>query len=167
MIYYFISTTILLKLYYIFIKLKIYYLSDYIENKLINFNVYVYKDKKKINTIYLSEWFFDDYNDYYKYLYDDRKYYVQYKLFPPINFTPKALKASANGKKEKVFKNDGYKCLCCGSKEDLTVDHIIPISKGGNSSYYNLQTLCNKCNSLKDNKIITIEELKILYSQKY
>ena len=36
---------------------------------------------------------------------------------------------------------------------DLEVDHIIPISKGGKSTYDNLQTLCHRCNVRKGAKI--------------
>jgi hypothetical protein len=51
--------------------------------------------------------------------------------------------------KKAVFKRDGYICLCCGATEDLTVDHIVPISKGGNNKASNLQTLCFNCNLRK------------------
>jgi len=33
--------------------------------------------------------------------------------------------------REKVFSRDSYTCVFCGATEDLTLDHIIPISKGG------------------------------------
>ncbi len=54
-----------------------------------------------------------------------------------------------------IFERDGYKCRYCGRGEDeckLEVDHIKPISKGGKSTYDNLQTLCEDCNKQKDNK---------------
>ena len=41
------------------------------------------------------------------------------------------------------------KCLCCGRKAKLTIDHIVPIRKGGNSLIENLQPLCKRCNSKK------------------
>jgi 5-methylcytosine-specific restriction endonuclease McrA len=44
-------------------------------------------------------------------------------------------------------------CKKCGSKENLTVDHIIPLSKGGTNDWNNLQTLCFKCNHLKADKL--------------
>ena len=48
-----------------------------------------------------------------------------------------------------------WKCVQCGHW-DRTVDHIIPISKGGTSERSNLQVLCNKCNWIKSDKICQI-----------
>lgn len=39
-------------------------------------------------------------------------------------------------------------CTRCGSKKDLTADHVTPLKKGGNV-YGKLQTLCRSCNSSK------------------
>ena len=49
----------------------------------------------------------------------------------------------------KVFRKDAYRCVICGSSEDLSLDHIIPESKGGVSTIDNLQTLCTHCNTVK------------------
>lgn len=51
-----------------------------------------------------------------------------------------------------VFERDGNTCLACGSGEDLSLDHIIPRSKGGSHDESNLQTLCRRCNSAKNNR---------------
>lgn len=56
--------------------------------------------------------------------------------------------------KQQIKERDGNKCVYCGSNELLEVDHIIPISGKGNNDPLNLQTLCHKCNQLKDNKIL-------------
>jgi hypothetical protein len=48
-----------------------------------------------------------------------------------------------------VFERDNYLCIACGSHEDLTVDHIKPLIRGGDNSLENLQTLCRPCNSRK------------------
>ncbi len=49
-----------------------------------------------------------------------------------------------------ILKRDGFRCQICGrTQEDgikLHVDHIIPVSKGGQTIPNNLRTLCNTCN---------------------
>jgi 5-methylcytosine-specific restriction endonuclease McrA len=54
-----------------------------------------------------------------------------------------------------VIKRDGYKCVICGKdgrQSRLEVDHIRPVSLGGNSDMSNLQTLCFDCNRGKRDK---------------
>lgn len=48
-----------------------------------------------------------------------------------------------------IMRRDGRECVACGSKDDLTIDHIKPESKGGSLDPSNLQTLCCRCNSIK------------------
>lgn len=48
-----------------------------------------------------------------------------------------------------VFADDDYRCVECGARNDLTVDHIVPVSKGGTDDRANLQTMCRPCNSRK------------------
>ncbi len=48
-----------------------------------------------------------------------------------------------------VFERDHFRCVHCGTSDDLTVDHIHPESKGGSLDFDNLQTLCRPCNSRK------------------
>ncbi len=49
-----------------------------------------------------------------------------------------------------IYNRDNYRCRICGKKaKNLEVDHIIPIAKGGKSTYENLQTLCHRCNVKK------------------
>ena len=53
-----------------------------------------------------------------------------------------------------IYKRDHYRCRKCGRRtDDLEIDHIIPIARGGKSTYDNLQTLCHRCNYLKGSDI--------------
>lgn len=62
--------------------------------------------------------------------------------------------------REEIKERDNYKCCSCGlGIEDepnllLEIDHIIPLSKGGMTTYDNLQTLCWKCNRKKGAKLL-------------
>ena len=48
-----------------------------------------------------------------------------------------------------VWERDNFTCKHCESRRFLSIDHIIPESKGGDLSLSNLQTLCRNCNSKK------------------
>jgi hypothetical protein len=44
---------------------------------------------------------------------------------------------------------DGFYCKNCGSIDDICIDHILPVSRGGGNDESNLQLLCRSCNSKK------------------
>ena len=57
--------------------------------------------------------------------------------------------------KSALYGKQGGSCAGCQTHllaRNLTVDHIIPLSKGGTDHLENLQLLCGACNSLKGNK---------------
>jgi 5-methylcytosine-specific restriction endonuclease McrA len=48
-----------------------------------------------------------------------------------------------------IFRRDEFQCQYCGSDSNLTLDHLIPRSKGGKSNWNNLVTACKACNAKK------------------
>jgi len=52
-----------------------------------------------------------------------------------------------------VMERDRYRCVSCGSWENLGLDHIHPLSKGGSDEPDNLQTMCQSCNSTKGTRV--------------
>jgi HNH endonuclease len=44
-------------------------------------------------------------------------------------------------------------CVHCGSRTDLTLDHIIPLSRGGTDAWANCQLLCTTCNNKKGDSL--------------
>jgi 5-methylcytosine-specific restriction endonuclease McrA len=54
--------------------------------------------------------------------------------------------------RENIFRRDGMRCLYCNSEKNLTLDHVIPKSRGGGNTWENLATCCSRCNVTKDSK---------------
>ena len=55
-----------------------------------------------------------------------------------------------------IYQRDKYQCQSCGKttlETNLSIDHIIPLSRGGKNDISNLQTLCLTCNQTKTNKL--------------
>lgn len=66
----------------------------------------------------------------------------------------KADKAKISRKLSKaVFERDEYRCVTCGTHIDLCCDHIVPESKGGPTTFENLQAMCRPCNSRKGSRV--------------
>jgi len=51
--------------------------------------------------------------------------------------------------RQNIFKRDHHQCQYCGSSKDLTLDHVLPKSRGGKTSWDNLVAACRNCNSRK------------------
>ena len=54
--------------------------------------------------------------------------------------------------RREVLRRDRYTCQYCGSTKNLTLDHVIPRSKGGKHSWDNVVTACERCNSRKGDR---------------
>lgn len=55
--------------------------------------------------------------------------------------------------KKNVMIRDNHTCQYCGTHEGLTIDHVVPVSRGGKSVFENCVAACKGCNSKKGNKL--------------
>lgn len=67
----------------------------------------------------------------------------------------KVKQSISNRIKKAVFERDKYRCQACDTHLNLSVDHIVPESKGGESVMSNFQTLCLNCNRSKGVKTMS------------
>jgi CRISPR/Cas system Type II protein with McrA/HNH and RuvC-like nuclease domain len=81
------------------------------------------------------------------------------RLLNYVRYRPKGIGIT----RKRIFKRDNYECCYCGSKRNLTIDHVIPKSRGGSNYWDNLVTSCGRCNSNKDNMTPEEAGLKMRY----
>ena len=84
--------------------------------------------------------------------------YVRINYFSKVKFS-----------KNNIFLRDGYRCAYCGNifnRNELTLDHIVPSSKGGKKSWQNIITACKKCNNKKGNNTPEQAGMKLHYNAK-
>lgn len=56
-------------------------------------------------------------------------------------------------KRDRIMARDGRRCVWCGKRRRLTVDHIVPRSRGGSNCDINLRVLCAPCNTMKGDRL--------------
>uniref|UniRef100_B8HKG9 HNH endonuclease n=1 Tax=Cyanothece sp. (strain PCC 7425 / ATCC 29141) TaxID=395961 RepID=B8HKG9_CYAP4 len=56
--------------------------------------------------------------------------------------------------RREVLRRDHHTCQYCGSTKHLTLDHIIPRSKGGTHTWDNVVTACESCNLAKGDRLL-------------
>ena len=66
---------------------------------------------------------------------------------------------ACRGRKRKIsrralFARDGWRCVYCGSAGRLTLDHVVPRSRGGDSVWENVVTSCAPCNLRKADRLV-------------
>ncbi|MBP3193132.1 HNH endonuclease [Natronogracilivirgula saccharolytica] len=54
--------------------------------------------------------------------------------------------------RKNILKRDSHTCMYCGVRDRLTIDHVIPRSRGGDDSWENLVSACTTCNHRKGNR---------------
>jgi 5-methylcytosine-specific restriction endonuclease McrA len=66
-----------------------------------------------------------------------------------------------------LFGRDRYVCAYCGGHfpnyNNLSRDHIVPRSRGGDNTWTNVVTACKPCNSKKDDKTLKESRMELLY----
>lgn len=67
--------------------------------------------------------------------------------------------------RQNVFKRDGFVCQYCGARpQRLTIDHVIPVSRGGKDVWTNVAAACLRCNHKKGAK--TPDEARMVLARK-
>lgn len=69
--------------------------------------------------------------------------------------------------KRNILLRDGYQCQYCGKQfrfgsKSITLDHIVPRSKGGDTTWLNCVASCKQCNTFKGSKKISETSLTLL-----
>lgn len=80
-------------------------------------------------------------------------------MFPNTEFVD--MNTSIRYSRKNILERDAYTCQYCEKRYDrsnLTLDHVIPKSKGGKSTWLNIVTACKLCNQKKGNRLLS--ELK-------
>ena len=81
------------------------------------------------------------------------------KLVRYVNIPYKSVELT----RQNIFKRDEFECQYCDTKNNLTLDHLVPRSKGGRSTWTNLVTACKPCNAKKGD--YTLEQMGMSLKQ--
>jgi 5-methylcytosine-specific restriction endonuclease McrA len=73
---------------------------------------------------------------------------------------PRAVKRKIS--RRALFARDEHRCVYCGSTNRLTLDHVVPRSRGGDSVWENVVTSCAPCNLRKGNRLLHEVEMRML-----
>lgn len=88
---------------------------------------------------------------------------ISEKVIRLLNFIYLPISRIRNTKPSRraIHQRDRNRCGYCGSTRNLTIDHIIPTSRGGENSWCNMICSCMKCNTHKGNRTPEEAGLKI------
>lgn len=97
---------------------------------------------------------------------DGDEYHIHYPSFAPKKPIPnKRGKGSSRRKLVRLLLLQNGLCFYCGKlapAEESNVDHVVPLSAGGSKRFNNLVASHRTCNTLKDNRLPTANELERL-----
>ena len=75
----------------------------------------------------------------------------------PINYVARCKPSRAM-----IYKRDRNTCQYCGATTKLTIDHVVPRSRGGDASWENLVVACSSCNTKKGNRLLEHTSMRLL-----
>jgi 5-methylcytosine-specific restriction endonuclease McrA len=83
-----------------------------------------------------------------------------------VNVPYRSRSGKSGFSRKNVLLRDDYLCSYCGVKvsKNASIDHVLPKSRGGKTTYLNCVTCCKKCNGLKGNR--TPEEARMVLLKK-
>jgi 5-methylcytosine-specific restriction endonuclease McrA len=64
--------------------------------------------------------------------------------------------------RKNVLRRDRFRCQYCGSRDSLTIDHVLPKSRGGKDTWENLVAACTPCNNRKGNRTPEEANMRLL-----
>ncbi|EIJ42019.1 restriction endonuclease [Beggiatoa alba B18LD] len=76
---------------------------------------------------------------------------VPYQIRLTVTPVERAWRAPTLNRRE-ILRRDKHTCQYCGSTKNLTIDHVIPRSKGGKHVWDNVVTACERCNNRKGDR---------------
>jgi len=81
-----------------------------------------------------------------------------------IKFIRQLYRRRVHWSKKNVMVRDGYRCVYCGAKRNLDIDHVVPQSRGGRDTFENTVTACRTCNNSKGT--LTLREAGLFYQKR-
>jgi 5-methylcytosine-specific restriction endonuclease McrA len=63
--------------------------------------------------------------------------------------------------RKNIFLRDNYTCQYCKKGNNLTIDHVVPTSRGGEDAWENVVTCCVRCNNRKGDKLPDEANMKL------
>jgi len=81
--------------------------------------------------------------------------YIVRRPYPQVKLT-----------RREIFRRDNYTCQYCGRKSSrLTIDHVVPRERGGQTVWTNVVTACPECNQRKGNRTPQEAHMRLLRPQ--
>ncbi|EPS70284.1 hypothetical protein M569_04476, partial [Genlisea aurea] len=94
------------------------------------------------------------------------RFYIPAVLRVPHILQVRRSRVKKSLSRKNIFHRDNFTCQYCSSREDLTIDHVLPIARGGKWTWENLVAACAKCNSKKGQKTLEESNMKLMKTPK-